>query len=187
MSEYNPWDNASTTFDPTFSEWLYGKYNAMYDDVYSQTSQEDDRELSPQEVEEARYLYGLIQAGEITQADLDYMESNFPDLYNYAKSSWESENPEPELTQWQKNKNTIITRVESGNASQADQDWYDRWVYSGEPDLQSGMVSEEQYKDDPKCDWPYAFVRIGEETDDIETKGNPWDFGIEIRRTIERY
>ena len=46
---------------------------------------------------------------------------------------------------------------------------------------------EEQYKDDPKCDWPYAFVRIGEETDDIETKGNPWDFGIEIRRTIERY
>ena len=37
MSEYNPWDNASTTFDPTFAEWLYGKYNTMYDDVYSQT------------------------------------------------------------------------------------------------------------------------------------------------------
>lgn len=46
---------------------------------------------------------------------------------------------------------------------------------------------DEQYKDDTTSLSPYAFVRLGEENDDIETKGDPWDFGIEIHRTIQRY
>ena len=33
----------------------------------------------------------------------------------------------------------------------------------------------------------YAFVRLGEEYEDIEVIGQPWDFGIEVHRTIERY
>ena len=136
----------NTSYDPTFAAWLYEQYNTMYDNVYSQTSQEDDRELSPEEVEEARYLYDLIQAGEITQADLDYMESNFPELYNYAENAWIAENPEPELTQWQQTRDFIVSQVESGNASQANQDWYDRWIASGSPDTQDGMLSTGEYQ-----------------------------------------
>tara|TARA_Y100000310_G_scaffold41755_2_gene39055 strand:+ start:5753 stop:6073 length:321 start_codon:yes stop_codon:yes gene_type:complete len=33
-------------------------------------------------------------------------------------------------------------------------------------------------------DWVYGFVRIGEETDDMETRGYPSDFDVYIERTI---
>jgi len=55
--------------------------------------------------------------------------------------------PADDRTDWQKNKDYIIEQIESGNASQSMQDWYDRWVFSGKPDTQGGMVSEEAYKD----------------------------------------
>lgn len=38
-----------------------------------------------------------------------------------------------------------------------------------------------------QTDTSYAFVRLGEEYEDIEVSGQPWEFGIEVHRTIERY
>ena len=46
---------------------------------------------------------------------------------------------------------------------------------------------EEQYGNSSPPESAYAFVRLGEEYEDIEVKGQPWDLGIEIHRTIERY
>ena len=42
---------------------------------------------------------------------------------------------------------------------------------------------DEQFKYEPA----YGFVRLGEEYEDIEVIGQPWELGIEIHRTIERY
>lgn len=61
---------------------------------------------------------------------------------------WLNNNPQygPELTQWQQARDFIIEQVESGNASQANQDWYNRWVASGSPDTQEGMMSAGEYQ-----------------------------------------
>ncbi len=34
-------------------------------------------------------------------------------------------------------------------------------------------------------DEDYGFLRVGEDFDDIEEQGMPWDYGLSVRRTIE--
>ena len=62
---------------------------------------------------------------------------------------WLANNPQegPELTQWQQNAQIIVDRVESGSldVSEADQRWYDKWVRSGSPSTQDGMLSDPEY------------------------------------------
>jgi hypothetical protein len=47
---------------------------------------------------------------------------------------------EDNRTQWQKNKDFIISQVEAGTATDGQQAWYDQWVEAGSPDTQQGMV-----------------------------------------------
>ena len=46
---------------------------------------------------------------------------------------------------WHKAREFIVEQVESGNASQDQQNWYDRWKASGKPTTKDGMWSPEQY------------------------------------------
>ena len=36
-----------------------------------------------------------------------------------------------------------------------------------------------------KYDYPFGFIRIGEEDDDVEIMGDPYEFGIHYRRYLE--
>lgn len=55
--------------------------------------------------------------------------------------------PEPELTEWQTNKDYIVSQCTDGTCPNADmQAWYDRWVFSGMPETKDGMQSVEDYE-----------------------------------------
>jgi len=46
---------------------------------------------------------------------------------------------------WQQNRDFIISQVESGQATEGQQDWYDRYMASGAPVGQAGMLSKTDY------------------------------------------
>ena len=65
--------------------------------------------------------------------------------------------------------------------------WMDGWKwYESYKEVNAVMKFLDEV-DDQFDDPPYAFVRLGEEYQDIEIRGEPWNFGVEIHRSIQRY
>ena len=59
---------------------------------------------------------------------------------------------EPQLSQWEKNRNFIVQQVEAGTADQGMQEWYDRWQYSGSPETKDSMLTITQYENKKRYD-----------------------------------
>jgi len=49
--------------------------------------------------------------------------------------------PADKRTEWQKNKDYIVEKVNAGEATEGQQEWYDKWIESGSPETKDGMSS----------------------------------------------
>jgi hypothetical protein len=49
--------------------------------------------------------------------------------------------PADNKTEWQKNKDYIVEKVNAGEATEGQQEWYDKWIESGSPETKDGMSS----------------------------------------------
>jgi len=66
--------------------------------------------------------------------------------------------------------------------------WMDGWKwYESHEEVNAVMKFLDEVENQFDENTAYGFVRIGEEFEDIEVRGEPWNFGVEIHRAIERY
>ena len=54
--------------------------------------------------------------------------------------------PAPAPNPWETNRDHILSQVDSGNATQNQLDWYNRYMASGSPTDQGGMLTKEQWQ-----------------------------------------
>ena len=62
--------------------------------------------------------------------------------------------------------------------------WDDVKYYDGYPDVDT-MNNIMNFFEEVHCEDYFGFIRIGEETDDIETRGSPYEFDMYVNRSIE--
>jgi hypothetical protein len=130
-----------------YGDWLRAIFDLFVDDYYGGPEfQEDDRQYLPEEVARMKELLDRLEAGEAV--DLNEIETEYPEFYEYITTQYDvTPTEEPELTQWQINKDYIVSQCTNGTCPNSDmQAWYDRWVFSGSPDTKDGMASVEDYE-----------------------------------------